>query len=315
MAGARFLRYKHRMADTPTPQRDPAWAILFLFAIPVLVGPLLAPPAYHLARWVGEAFALGDSLRNPMFERVASRCVQLVALLLLVPCSRWSGQWPDVRAGLRPTPERIGDFARGLLFGCASMFLVYLAGWSIGAYRLDPDLVRSEVLRGAALFSIAALCIGIFEEIFFRGFVFGALRQRRGFLFAAVLSSAIFSLMHFLRPRMPVEIVDPAWYAGYALLPHLFGKFVWVKDWDFMLMLFLMGLCLCGFYRRRGNLFLIMGLHAGWVWGMAVASDVFDRNAGMLDFWFSRGDLVSKGALAILVMAVFCAFALRPRRL
>lgn len=67
-------------------------------------------------------------------------------------------------------------------------------------FGIDPDLTESmELIMGApALGALYILLIApIFEEIFFRGIIFGGLRQKgHGFIFAAIVSALLFGLMH-----------------------------------------------------------------------------------------------------------------------
>lgn len=90
---------------------------------------------------------------------------------------------------------------------------------------VEPTL--AEMALGMAAVVIAA---PIGEEIFFRGFLFGALRSRLGFARAAVVSAAVFGLFH----------VQPLLIAA----------------------MFFVGLGLAALYERRGSLIAPMAAHA-----------------------------------------------------
>ena len=79
---------------------------------------------------------------------------------------------------------------------------------------------------------------------------------------------------------------------------------------------FFMGLALCVLYHRRGDLYLCIGLHAGWVWAMRVGELLMDRNHAVLPTLFGRGDLVGRSPIAMLLILLFlaAAFFVRPAR-
>lgn len=299
----------------PAPAPHPLGVLVFLVAVPLVLGCLAAPWVHRalpaIADWIPGLQGHG----HDDFEKVANRCVQIFTLLLVWPCMRRSGTTHIIREGLRWQPARARVFLLGLLAGVLSMAALYVFGWFLGAYRLDPDNISPASYAGRIPFLlIGALLVGVLEEIFFRGFVFGSLRLRLPLAAALMLSAALFSVVHFIKPLPPAPIEQPAWWSGFALLPHTFAEFKPVKDWDFAATLFLMGLALAGFYTRHGHLYGIAGLHAGWVWALASADYVLDRKAGYLDFWFSRGDLLSRGTIAVPVILLFAWWALRPRR-
>lgn len=52
-----------------------------------------------------------------------------------------------------------------------------------------------------------AILVPFAEEIFFRGLIFRYIRQERSFIFSAVLSSLLFSLMHFNLGLLPFTLL------------------------------------------------------------------------------------------------------------
>ena len=117
--------------------------------------------------------------------------------------------------------------------------LGFTAGYSWVVTTLDfavlvpPDIPPGLVLPGpAALLTIAALAFWtpLTEEAFFRGFVFGGLAERFGFIPASLASAAVFSLFH----------ADPG-----VLLP-----------------IFVTGLLLAWLYRQTRSLWPAVAAHA-----------------------------------------------------
>jgi uncharacterized protein len=297
------------MTDASTPRRPaprPYLAIALLLVVPVVLGCLVSPWVYAALPALNDRFFHSESLADPSFERVTSRCVSVAALLLLVPVIRLASLGGHLGRSLAFSRERTLDLARAWALGCLSMAALYAAGWLAGAYAISPKVAGPGPAAGQMLsFCAGALFVGVFEETFFRGFLFGALRTRAGFWTAAAATSAFFSSLHFMRPDAPVTIVDPSWLSGFHLLPHLFAKFKFVKDWPFMTTLFFMSIALCGFVERKGSLHFAIGLHGSWVWVMQCAGFLLDRNRGFLDPLFGRSDFLSKGALALLVILPF----------
>lgn len=295
------------------PKARPLRAVLLMLVGPLAIGCLLAPWVYTALQTLAVPGLPG--LGDERFERTATRVVQIVALLLVWPCMKWSGTADQLRPALRWTRERFRSFLLWAGIGILSMGALYACGGLSHFHFIDPkrhglfDFVLMPLY-----FTVGALLIGTLEELFFRGFLFGSLRARLPALAAAVLSSAVFSALHFMKPRLPEPLPDITWWSGYALLPHLFSIFRADQDWPFALTLFFMGLALCGLYRRHRHLCGVAGLHAGWVWVLQTADHVLDRSKLASSAWYGPGDLISRGYLAVLVAALFAVLAWRTPR-
>jgi len=295
--------------ESPT-QAHPLRAVLLMLVGPLAIGCLLAP-------WIHEGLlALVDrwpalhELGDGRFERTASRVVQIVALLLVWPCMRWSGTTDRLGPALRWSRPRARAFLAWAALGIASMAILYALGCARGLHFVDPKRAGLGDFLGMPLyFILGALLVGVLEEIFFRGFLFGSVSTRLPAFAAALFSSVVFSALHFMRPRLPVPIEDLTWSSGYALVPHLFSIFRPDQDWPFAVTLFFMGLALCGFFRRSGHLYGIAGLHTGWVWVLQTSDYILDRSKVLPNIWFGPGDLISRGYLAAAVAALFALIA------
>jgi len=300
-----------------TAQRDsnsrarPLLAVFLLLTVPLIVGAALAPYAFNGLRTLGEASDILPKLTTARFEKVASRCVMIITLLMLYPMMKMTGLLPEVRRGLAGSRERYRDLGIGVVTGCTSIIVIYLIGWMQNAYVISPEFTGLVNLAGLfALSILAALIIGFFEETFFRGFIFGAVRIRLGFVTALIFSSVFFSGIHFFRPLYPEIITHASWNTGFAIIPHMFDKFEWPRDVYFALTLFIIGLTLATFYHKRGNLYLVIGLHGGWVLAQQTGSHVFDRQSNILPLFFGHDDLVSKGIMGVIAIMFFLAAAI-----
>lgn len=139
----------------------------------------------------------------------------------------------------------IRDLAMGLLAGVALYVLTVrfvaplvftIVSLFTGGEVTPPqqDILPSHPERAeivvAGISAIVAAPIG--EELFFRGFLFGALRRRLRFLGAAPISAAAFGLVHVLPLLIPL--------------------------------MFVVGLGLASLYERRGSLLASIAAHAAF---------------------------------------------------
>lgn len=283
---------------------------LLLFG-PLVFGALAMPWA---ARWIvpllRKLFPDDDSFAEAEPARVMNRCVVIAVLVLLVPAIRMSGLAPRIRDALRLTKPRMLTLLTSIAIGLGSMSAAYLVGWFLGGYRISDELpaARDFALKFATLF-VGAVFIGIFEEVFFRGFVFGTLRARCSAGVAIISASAFFAWLHFFHPSLPPAFDIAPWYSGFILLAHAFSNFDLVADGSFGLTLLLMGLTLGKLYERDGHLHRCIGLHGGWVLAMQLGALLFDRNRDILGPLLGYGDLAARSWLAVPIIAAFLIHA------
>jgi hypothetical protein len=192
---------------------------MFLYAVPVV--PRLLLPA--LRRPADER-----GLAQIILALLGSDAVQLLSVLYL---------WAMLRqreVGLREVGLHAKALAANVGFGLAA-YAVALP-WAVAVanfsqwlgQRFFPNLAppfhpilaltagtREWWLR-LALFAIAAIGAPFFEEMFFRGTLFGALRRRFGIAAGALLSATLFASLH---PQFPLGF-PPLFFLGavFALL-------------------------------------------------------------------------------------------------
>jgi uncharacterized protein len=287
------------------------WRALALLGLPMLIGPLLAPYVFNILLWLGRRFEALESLRELEFESVLTRCM-LLALL-----------WPALRvlkrSGLRLLPEglrqRPAKLLPGLLIGLASMATVPLAGLAFGAYRLaeiaNPALLPLDILGVLA----AALVVGVLEEFIFRALIFGIMDRLLGLWPAALFSALAYSLVHFLHPVLPAGVVHGHWYSGFQTLWVAAISFaqMGVHIFPYSLTLFLIGVSLALIYKRSGSLFLVAGIHAGWILAIKLSKDLL-VNTGEHSAFFGADMILSKSYVVAVVALVFLLGLLLYRR-
>jgi membrane protease YdiL (CAAX protease family) len=121
--------------------------------------------------------------------------------------------------------------------------------------------------------SFSALLSGVFagslEEIFFRGILFKGLLQNGKLFRAFVVSSLFYSALHFVKPGEAYFVDGFEPLAGFRHLLYTFTPFSEPLDiLPGMFGLFLLGVVLSYAFFRTGNLYLSIGLHAGWIFGL-----------------------------------------------
>jgi membrane protease YdiL (CAAX protease family) len=142
--------------------------------------------------------------------------VSLAELVLLAPV--W---WLTVRKyrvgwgslGLCGFRWQMLGLGCGLMALSAAFNLVYSLFLGLLGLQVQPDLIPlfAELSSPWLLLVGGAIVAPVVEEIFFRGFVFAGLRGRYGWRWAALISSALFALIH----AVPTAIL-PIFILGYV---------------------------------------------------------------------------------------------------
>lgn len=259
--------------------RSEAFKITAYVAAVILCGALLAPVLHGWAQWAlargyfdtGPLSAVRDPVAESPFTRYFSRAMQLAALLLAWPFLKWLGTPGQLKGSgwlmLRANPRRTADFFVGFAIAAGTLLAlggIYLAtGW----YRPNPDAAPLHRMLLAALAS--GLAVGFLEEFLFRGAMLALILRTVKPLPALVFLSAFFAVVHFLRPPDKLELPPVAWDSGLWLLGKIFAQW---GDARFLLaelaLLFCVGWVLGWARLKTGSLWLPIGLHAGWVFGV-----------------------------------------------
>ena len=167
--------------------------------------------------------------------------------LLLLVLLAW------VRFVERRTTESIGivgerkarEFLLGHAIGLAGLFGIVMVIWIAGGLKFTA--VAPAFSQPASLVPITLLLFTFalqssVEELLFRGWLMSVLAKKFNVTTAVIVSSALFSLLHF-NPRAH-------WLASVGT--------------------FLFGLFCCAWVLRTRSVLGIMGWHAGWNWLLAV---------------------------------------------
>jgi membrane protease YdiL (CAAX protease family) len=276
----------------------PIRSLLIYFAVVFLGGALLAPWLYWLAQWAAGHWPAFTGVAGKPFHRFLDRSMLGLALLCLWPLLRCGGarNWRDlgfVRQG-RPARQILSGFA----LGWASLAAVALLALACGARAFILTHSAGEIFRHVINATWAAVVVAILEELVFRGALFGLLRQSMPWPAALVVSSAVYSAVHFIKSgdiALPVR-----WNSGLMLLramlvhpPPLIPAF---------LTLLVAGSILALCYQRTGALYFSIGLHAGWIFWLKTYGFLSRPTGAYVPFWGS--DNLIDGWLSLIVLAI-----------
>jgi membrane protease YdiL (CAAX protease family) len=266
------------------------------FAATILIGALLAPSLFWAAQFLME-HGFFVFLAKYDFETFFHRAVLIAAAVLLWPFLRLS----DVRTmddlGLAPNSLWARDLLAGILLSaipllcCGALLIVF------HVYSLR------HVFAWTAFGKIVAASIAVpaIEEAFFRGVVLGALLRTGRQYMSIFATSAIFSVIHFLKaPAQTSTIIT--WTSGLNSIVHAFAQFgdpILLSS--AFLTLFLIGWILADARVLTRSLWLPIGLHAGWIFAAGAFNRVAHR--GILGLpWLGKNLLVGIVPLSIAIL-------------
>jgi len=259
----------------------------------------LAPPLYWGAQWLADQGILSWLAQTP-FRRIFHRSLLIAAIVLLWPTIHWL-RVPNLRAlGLEPNPRRWQDAGVGFAASFTMMLALALVMLGLEIVRLRNHVHVLSFLN----FALSAISVSFLEEWLFRGAILGLLARTMKPYSALFATSALFSILHFLKPDTVAPQVV-AWYSGFALIPGSFAQFSqpWLVLGGFTT-LFCVAWIL-GYSRfKTGSLWMAMGLHAGWVFGLKVFSENTRRIVKAKDSlpWFGENLYVGVGSVVAVIL-------------
>ncbi len=288
----------------------------------VVISALVAPWAFLLVQWLGNNIHAAAWLARQPFRRVYDRCVLVTALAGLVPLLRAA----DVRSWASLGYVRASNWWRhGLLGFCLGIASFLVAGallMVLGARTWKEGLEISALISSMAKFTIAGIAVALIEETLFRGGLQGVLQRGGHFPRAIAITSAVYSLVHFLKPQTAaVDASAITWLTGFQYLGQVLTKsFGQPGVAAGFVTLWLAGCVLGLAFTETKGLYLSMGLHAGWV--LTLKSYAFCTVPVIMTgpVWWVRDNLIASPVvwpvLAVLFFGVFwlCRNKLRPLR-
>ena len=302
-----------RPAKSPDPETaaqhlKDALKFLLYFAAVIVCGCALAPPLWWAGQALGAALEI-ELLTDQTFQRYFNRAILVAAVVLLWPLFRWL----DIRSFADFQLRRNRRAARDAGVGFAAAFLLLLAmgGVSVacGIYELQ------EIIRWYKYWKIPGTmtAVSLLEEALFRGVILGLVMRSSTPLAAAVFSSALYSIVHFLKPQ-EVDLGPVHWLSGFQLLPYSFHQFAEpLLVLGGFTTLFAIGLVLAQTRLATRSLWLPIGLHAGWIAGNRVFNITFKQQEVVWP-WFGPRIEIGLAPLATVILTGLLLHLLLRRR-
>lgn len=282
-------------------------AVLTLILVPFGGGALIAPYIFNMLLLLGRNVDSLQTLRSLEFASVATRCMLILFLVSVWPALSLAVDPKEHLRRLFSGKGCMRDIGLGLLLGTGSMAIVPLLGVILGAFAPGQEW-GGGALNIAGIMGVGLL-VAFLEETLFRGVVFDLFESVLGPVSGVILASLIFALVHFLQPITPPGIVHGHWYSGFALLWKAIVGFDPGRTliFPYVFTLFLIGASLCLVYLRKRNVYLIAGLHAGWIFVLKISGDVF-ASTGRSSFLFGK-DMGLEKSYAAMFLALAFLFA------
>lgn len=272
-----------------------ALRIFLLFLACTLLACILYPGVYTL--WVNSLGFMHEPVR--IFRRVWM--ISLFAGLIVF--RRQIGLQRPSQVGFSISKEGLWNFVIGFLVACVFLFTLSLLYLAMDAWVVR-DVSSGYVMKRFINGFYQGILVALIEEYLFRGLIFLSLASRLGWLRAAMITSLIFSSLHFFEGRGLEEIQNPgSWDAGFRvcllLLSNMAHEFTLFPD---AVGLFCVGLILCYAVYRTGTLWYAAGLHGGWVFYTKFKAAFFTHEA-ISEFWVGGGRMFN-GIIPMLAMFI-----------
>lgn len=246
------------------------WAVLFLSAGVWLSSALAVLIMQGAHAWGGIA---GAYLIEEGAAKVTRRCLlgfAIVFLLVFIKRAGWRG-WKD--CGFSTTdpdwswrPWHTG-LLNGLILGILTMGVVGTLTILAGIHRLYITGSLSSILIKIVVLLLSALVVGFFEETVVRGILFRVLARIWRAWPAAVLSSLLFAVAHFIEPANTAFVGASFLSVTQAVFVSTFTTFWKTPGLAIhFINLSLLGIVLCAFVIRTKTIWLAVGTHVAWVW-------------------------------------------------
>ena len=262
--------------------------MLFLLFVLTLTS-LLSPWFAVSANWITDKWPVLLPERYS-FAKIFNRTFMISGILLFFICRRLLGIGKPADLGLTRLGDGGRDIAIGWLLALGSMAALAAAMTLVSVFTPFFRLSLAESISRCASALAAGLFAGLLEEVFFRGILFKGLFEQ-GRLRAYLGANLFYSALHFVKPGEAnfVEALEP--WAGLRHLASTFTPFLEpLPLLPGIFGLFLLGVVLSFAFTRTANLYLAIGLHAGWVFGLKTLRVFGDFRRDDLTWMFGSTD-------------------------
>lgn len=294
----------------------------FVVALLLLAGLWIASASAVLvmywAQWIGGAPL--EWLADKGWPRVMRRAAMFWGVVFLAVFLRrmgWRG-WRD--CGF--TTEEPGWSRRrwwslagaGAVFGVVTLGGIAVLNMALGLRNPVPaDETGIALANMVAGFIISGIAVSLVEETICRGILFRLAARAWSPWTAAVATSVLFALAHFVD-------AEPEAFQAETFLAAGTGVFISILVtlpsepgfWMRFMNLTLLGLVLCAFVIRTKTVWFGIGAHAAWVWVIKLNSRLtdVDGTSGLIRWFGGRADFMDSVA-ATAVLAAMAGLTLR----
>ena len=258
----------------------------------------LFPLLWHGLHWIyGGAYSYPSG-------RTFRRLWQFSIMIGLITSYRWIGLQPPNQVGYDWNSNSLRNAIIGVIVVWGFLFSLTSIFYFAGIWRFHPYFNWDEMMNEMVDGLVRGVLVAGLEEYIFRGLIFPSFCRRYTWWKAAIISSVIFSSLHFLQGRNLAEYEAViSWYSGFAicggLLKELVMRFNLFPD---AAGLFLIGMILCYAFHRTGTLWYSVGLHGGWVWFVSFRTKIW-LDVHELPLWFGERQIFD-GVIPMAAMLV-----------
>ena len=249
--------------------------LLFIFILFAFIcGSLLSHPVYKLLQTVTDI----------PFNKVVSHITSICGLLFVLAFLKFNSLLDRTTIGYQHHPRKgIGhDVLSGTGVGILIILVLEIVLFAFGVHQIEPDLNLPIQLAGYIILKalLTGIAVGVIEETLYRGALLGGLNKLIGSLPAILISSFIYSAVHFIKyPEITTDTLI-TWSTGLMLLPRAFFRFSDPVIIDSFLALFAFGVLLGLVRLNKGNIYQCIGIHAGVVVAIKLINKLTDYVPG-----------------------------------
>ncbi len=167
--------------------------------------------------------------------------------------------------------KRVKILLSGCLVTSTSVGLCAIAifvGDSLSVNPREPV----EVLLKVFVVIPGAFFIALIEELFFRVLFLELLARYLLFSMALIVSAFLYALVHFITPDKSFVFKGGLWWEGFLYLPALVDRLIQPGTALGVAGLFVIGMILGLAKRRYQTVYLVIGMHAGWIFSLKMIS-------------------------------------------
>jgi len=267
--------------------------------------------AWHLVHYL-DPEANGYLANKPYpkyFDRARWLCVLAILPYLFIQCQATS--WRAVGFAKPFASTAIKWFS----YGVGMILIVYGGAYALKAVGPKPDFSFQALILNLDNALLAALFVGLLEEIVFRGLVFRMFYTSLRPIPALIASSAFFAILHFKATPTSLDSLSPKEVGlsesariAFETLAAVATQF----DFTYLAALLLVGVVLHQAFLITNNLWANVALHAGWVFTIKGLGGMLQTTESATGF--SGTTKIADGFWVIIVLLVFtAAFSLTIR--